>query len=109
MELPSLEIKPAFEVAEPPDVALGTCVVSVQPSGFRRLHCIGSCSRYLGIDSSTFEVLGTVDPPIEAFTKRCKQCFREASVPQTALRRMARRCPEPAFVHSTLLKRPVAL
>ena len=47
----------ALHEAETPDIAQGTFVVSVQRSGFRRLHVVGGCPRQPGKDYATFEVL----------------------------------------------------
>ena len=75
---------PALSVTEAPDVPLGTYAVSVEPSGFRRLHRIGSCPRHPGVDYVVFELLGDVEPLPDSHSKRCKQCFTVAAVPQSS-------------------------
>ena len=82
LALPPSEEQPSFEVSDPPDLPLGTFVTSIQPSGFRRLHCIGSCSRLPGVDYACFEVLGMIEPEVGTYSKRCKQCFKQDAVDQ---------------------------
>ena len=87
VEVPTPDHTP-LDVTVSPDLPAGTFVASVQRSGFKRLHKIGSCPRRPGLDYSSFEVMGLTEPAPEMYSQRCKQCFRDgeqvASSPSTS-------------------------
>ena len=74
---PSLDS--ALHVADTPVFEPGSYVVSIQRSGFRRLHQIGKCPRQPGRDYAAFELLGTSEPDTAHFHQRCKHCFKMSS------------------------------